>query len=245
MLNSRHPVPEEDWDGVLPVDKPAGCTSFDVVRRLKHHFSPGKIGHSGTLDPAATGLMLILLGKSTKLSGVLTGLDKDYEGVFKLGEETDTQDGDGTVIFSGSTENLTPSFIETEMAARRGDQYQTPPMFSAKKINGIPLYKLARRGKTVERKPQFITLHAFELKAFNPPFVSFRLHCSKGTYVRTVVSDLGRNLGCGAHLTALRRTAIGGFNVMGAHELQKLLETSSAEIRRHLRTIPLSTVPVI
>ncbi len=162
--------------------------------------------------------------------------NKVYEGTFKLGEETDTQDAEGTIVSTSPVIGITEETLRLEMKRWLGDQYQTPPMFSAKKINGTPLYKLARKGQVAERKPHFISVFSFELIEFELPFVSFRLQCSKGTYVRAIVSDLGKNLRCGAHLTALRRTVSGNFTIGKAVALDKLLALPRHEVKSHLIT---------
>ena len=154
-----------------------------------------KIGHAGTLDPLATGLMIMLIGKATKVSQFLISLDKSYEGEFLLGVETNSQDADGEVV---ATKEIPASVnqegITLEMKSFMGDQYQTPPMFSAKKIDGVPLYKMARKGKVVEREPRFIRINELNLMNWNPPTGSFFISCSKGTYVRTVMHDLGNKI---------------------------------------------------
>jgi tRNA pseudouridine55 synthase len=194
-----------------------------------------KIGHAGTLDPLATGLMIMLIGKATKVSQFLISLDKSYEGEFLLGIETDSQDADGEVV----SEKPLPEDIDEEMMLKEmksflGDQYQTPPMFSAKKIKGVPLYKMARKGKTVEREPRFIRINEFCLMNWNPPKGKFSLSCSKGTYVRTVLHDLGQNLGCGAHLTGLRRTKIDQFGIENASPLDEIENMGHSEFQNIL-----------
>jgi tRNA pseudouridine55 synthase len=213
--------PVFEW--VLLVDKPIGITSHDIVDRLRRKLKMKKIGHAGTLDPLATGLMIILIGKATKVSQFLISLDKSYEGEFLLGVETNSQDADGEVV---ATKEIPASVnqegITLEMKSFMGDQYQTPPMFSAKKIDGVPLYKMARKGKTVEREPRFIRINELTLTGWDSPKGKFFMECSKGTYVRTVFHDLGQNLECGAHLTALRRTRIDQFSIEGAKTLEEI-----------------------
>lgn len=191
-----------------------------------------KIGHAGTLDPLATGLMILLIGKATKVSQFLINLDKAYEGIFKLGEETDSQDSDGQVVNKkGLPENLSAEMIEDVMKEFLGDQYQTPPMFSAKKINGVPLYKMARKGKTVDREPRVIRINELSLRGWNSPEGQFYMDCSKGTYVRTVFHDLGQKLGCGGHLTSLRRTKINDFTIEGVPSLEEIETMGSGEFQ--------------
>ncbi len=182
-----------------------------------------KIGHAGTLDPLATGLLVMLVGKATKVSQFLISLDKAYQGTFILGLETDSQDADGEVVAERHLpDGLSAETIREAMQSFLGDQYQTPPMFSAKKIDGVPLYKMARKGKVVEREPRFIRINQLSLSAWNRPSGEFFIDCSKGTYVRTVIHDLGRGLGCGAHLTGLRRTRIDRFVVADSLSLEEI-----------------------
>ncbi len=217
--------------GVLLVDKPSGITSHDVVDRVRRIFRMKKVGHAGTLDPMATGLLIILVGKATKISQYLMSLDKEYEGTLHLGQATDSHDADGEVI----SEAPIPSDLD-EVSLKEfsdtfiGDQYQIPPMFSAKKVDGQPLYKLARKGKTVEREPRFVRVAHFELSNVVLPDANFTLNCSKGTYVRTIIHDLGEKIGCGGHLTALRRTAIDRFRVEESNSLEVLKELPHAEL---------------
>ena len=162
----------DDPEGILLVDKPSGITSHDVVDRVRRLFRMKRVGHAGTLDPMATGLMLILVGKATKVSQYLMSMDKEYTGTLKLGEETDSQDADGEVLASKEVPELSEEEIQSALKDYLGDQYQTPPMFSAKKVNGQPLYKLARKGKTIPREPRVIHVSRYEMTAFNSPEVS-------------------------------------------------------------------------
>jgi tRNA pseudouridine55 synthase len=191
-----------------------------------------KIGHAGTLDPLATGLMIMLIGKATKVSQFLISLDKAYEGTFKLGVETDSQDSDGEVVETKDLpENLSEETIGDAMKEFLGDQYQTPPMFSAKKINGVPLYKMARKGKTVEREPRVIRINELSLQGWDSPEGRFFMDCSKGTYVRTVFHDLGQKLDCGGHLTSLRRTKINDFSIEGVPTLEEIETMGTGEFQ--------------
>jgi tRNA pseudouridine55 synthase len=218
-MNAQEPI----FEGILLVDKPAGITSHDIVDRLRRKLKMKKIGHAGTLDPLATGLMIMLIGKATKVSQFLISLDKSYEGEFLLGVETDSQDADGQVVQEKPVSpEINEERVKEEMKSFLGDQYQTPPMFSAKKIDGVPLYKMARKGKTVEREPRFIRINELSLKNWDSPRGEFSMACSKGTYVRTVLHDLGQRLECGAHLTSLRRTQIDQFEIEGARTLEEL-----------------------
>jgi tRNA pseudouridine55 synthase len=222
---------KNEFEGVLLIDKPDGMTSHDVVDRVRHKLKMKRVGHAGTLDPNATGLLIILVGKATKLSQFLMGLDKTYEGVITLGIETTTQDAEGEVVKEGTVPELTEEQIKTELKAFEGDQYQTPPMFSAKKQDGVPLYKLARKGKTVEREPRFIHISSFKLDKWESPDIEFTLSCSKGTYVRTVANDLGEKLGCGGYLKELRRTDIERFRIEDSIELEAFEELPIEEIK--------------
>jgi tRNA pseudouridine55 synthase len=211
-------------DGVLLVDKPAGLTSHDVVDRIRRRFRFRKVGHGGTLDPMATGLLVILVGRGTRLSERVMASDKAYEGVMRLGVRTDTEDVDGRILSEADASGVSEEAVRLAMARRVGDLLQTPPMISAIKKDGVPLYKLARQGRTVERSPRLIHLYEFSLLNYEPPRARFRLSCTKGTYVRTLCADIGEELGCGAFLESLRRLAAGGFRVADAHPLSALLE---------------------
>lgn len=217
-------------EGVLLIDKPTGITSHDVVDRVRRAYHMKKVGHAGTLDPMATGLLIILVGRATKVSQFLMSLAKTYQGTARLGQITDSQDADGEMLEEHPVpEDLNAEQLEERMQGFLGDQYQTPPMFSAKKIKGVPLYKLARKGKEVEREPRVIHISKFQLESFDSPDFTFTLGCSKGTYVRTVIHDIGQQLGCGAHLIQLRRTQIERFSVDDAIPLEALEEASQAE----------------
>jgi tRNA pseudouridine55 synthase len=237
-------VPPKELEGVLLVDKPKDHTSHDVVARLRGKLRMKKVGHAGTLDPMATGLLIILLGRATRVSQYLISLDKDYEGTVELGKTTDSQDAEGRVMETRPVPALSEAEVRGAMQGFLGDQYQTPPMYSAIKIDGVALYKLARRGEEVEREPRFIRVKAWDLVRFATPHIDFRLSCTKGTYVRTLAHDLGAKLGCGAHLSALRRTATDRFNVSQALTLEQIEALSLPEIERKL--IPVhQAVPVV
>jgi len=222
------------WDGLLLVDKPSGPTSHDVVDRIRRHFRLDKVGHGGTLDPMATGLLVILLGKGTKLSNYIMGSDKIYEGTMRFGVTTDTDDLDGQVLSESDASGVTQAALEAEMRKWVGDIMQTPPMVSAVKKDGVPLYKLARKGQTVEREPRLIHIYDFALLDFTPPSARFRLKCTKGTYVRAVCADVGRALGCGAFLEQLRRTRSGSFDVERALTMPRILEMQLDELVQHV-----------
>jgi tRNA pseudouridine55 synthase len=227
-------VDREGFDGLLLVDKPSGPTSHDVVDRIRRTFALRKVGHGGTLDPMATGLLVILLGRGTKLSNHIMGTDKTYQGTLRLGVRTDTQDLDGEVIEERDCSGVTQEAVQAEMRARVGDLMQTPPMVSAVKKDGVPLYKLARKGQTIEREPRLIHVYAFEMLDVAFPDIAFRLRCTKGTYVRTLCDEIGEALGCGAHLAALRRTEAGPLSVDKALPLDQVLETAPADLVPHI-----------
>lgn len=205
------------------MDKPSGPTSHDIVAKIRYQFRIPKVGHGGTLDPMATGLLVILLGKGTKISERVMGHDKTYEGVFRLGIETDSQDADGKIVAEHDPAGVTAEQVAEQLRTRLGDQMQMPPMVSAIKIKGVPLYKLARKGQTVERPPKLVHLYRFDLLDFTPPDVRFVVECTKGTYVRTLAHDIGQALGVGAHLTQLRRTHIGRLDIANAAPFDELL----------------------
>ena len=219
------------YDGVLLVDKPSGMTSHDVVARIRRHFGFHKVGHGGTLDPMATGLLLILIGRGTKLSQFIMGGDKGYQGTMCLGKTTDTQDADGELTDERDYGHITREALEEEMKNWTGDILQTPPMVSAIKKDGVPLYKLARKGKTVEREPRLLHIYSFKLLDFDLPHASFDVYTSKGTYVRTLCYDIGEKLGCGAHLVSLRRTKSGDLSVEKARPLDEILTLSLGELQ--------------
>jgi tRNA pseudouridine55 synthase len=237
-------APPKELEGVLLVDKPKDHTSHDVIARLRGKLRMRKVGHAGTLDPMATGLLIVLLGRATRISQFLISLDKDYEGTIELGKTTDSQDAEGRLMETRPVPELSAEQVAAAMHAFLGDQYQIPPMFSAIKIGGVALYKKARKGEEVEREPRFIRVKAWELVRFASPHIDFRLSCTKGTYVRTLAHDLGTKLGCGAHLCALRRTATDRFNVAQALTLEQIEALSITEIEQRL--IPVhQAVPMV
>lgn len=227
-------IPAKEIEGVLLVDKPKGLTSHDVVYHLRRKLQMKKIGHAGTLDPMATGVLVMLIGKATRISQYLMSVDKIYEGEATLGVMTDSQDAEGEVMETRPVPALTEDQTREVMKTFLGDQYQTPPMHSAIKKNGVPLYKLARKGEEVEREPRFIRISAFNLLSFALPKLTFDLHCTKGTYVRTVAYDLGQKLGCGAHLSGLRRTGSGKFTIDQCLPLETIEALSLADIEKRL-----------
>lgn len=224
----------KEIEGVLLVDKPKGLTSHDVVYHLRRKLQMKKIGHAGTLDPMATGVLVMLIGKATRISQYLMSVDKVYEGEATLGVVTDSQDAEGEVMETRPVPELTEAGVRALMKTFLGDQYQTPPMHSAIKIGGVPLYKMARKGEEVEREPRFIRIASFDLLSFALPKLTFRLACTKGTYVRTVANDLGQKLGCGAHLSELRRTGSGKFTIDQCLPLDQIEALSLPEIEKRL-----------
>lgn len=210
--------------GVLVVDKPAGPTSFDVVRRVRSLLRIKKVGHTGTLDPMATGVLPLCLGEDTRIAGYITEGDKSYDAVLRLGQTTDTLDAEGTVLQTRPVPPLSEALLEEVFARFRGPQLQTPPMYSAVKIDGKRLYELAREGKEVERAARPVTVHALLLRDFSADAITLSVKSSKGFFVRTLAAELGEALGCGAHLTALRRTHSGPFHLGQALPLATLEE---------------------
>ena len=221
-------------DGALLIDKPAGPTSHDIVDTVRQCYRIKKVGHCGTLDPAATGLLVLLLGRATKLSEKLMTDDKVYVGSIKLGETTNTHDAEGEINETKPVPNLTLEALQEAANAFLGDQMQLPPMVSAIKIDGMPLHKLARKGLEVERRERFIHLYKFHISEYKLPYAWFKVACSKGTYVRSLAHDLGQALGCGAHLAGLRRTTSGRFKVSAATRLEELTDLSPADLAKRI-----------
>lgn len=221
-------------DGVLIIDKPAGVTSHDVVARTRHILRERRIGHTGTLDPFATGVLVILVGKATRLAQFLGEVDKEYEAIIRLGYSTDTGDRTGKPLPGPASQphHWTEDAIEAALKSLRGNIEQIPPMYSAKKVQGKKLYELARRGETVERKPVHVCIHEFEAIQPDGQLIKdnldgtfdfqARVSCSSGTYVRTLAEDFGKRLYVGAHLAELRRTRVGDFQVTQAITLDQL-----------------------
>jgi tRNA pseudouridine55 synthase len=226
-------------DGVLLIDKPTGCTSHDVVDYVRRRFQFKKVGHCGTLDPLATGLLMLVIGKATKIQDLLMAEDKEYAGTMKLGATTDSQDGDGKVLEEKPVPAFTREELEDAFKKYTGDFYQVPPMVSALKQGGVPLYKLARAGKTVEREPRLVHIGRYTIDEVALPLVKFRIECSKGFYVRTYCHDIGNDLGCGAHLVQLSRLKSGNFSLDRALSWPALQEIPSAQaLLPSLLTLP-------
>ncbi|HET7227318.1 MAG TPA: tRNA pseudouridine(55) synthase TruB [Chthoniobacterales bacterium] len=225
-------------DGVLLVDKAAGMTSHDVVALVRRRLQIRKVGHCGTLDPLATGLLLLTLGRGTKIQDLLMAEDKEYSGTMMLGVITSTQDKDGEVIERHEVPPLEENAIRSAFEKFRGDFYQTPPMVSAIKQAGVPLYKLAREGKTVEREPRLVHIYRYSIDRVTLPQIHFTVVCSKGFYVRTYAHDIGAELGCGAHLYSLRRVKSGRFDVANATTVDEIKNAEPSEIVARVLSLP-------
>ena len=225
-------------DGVLLVDKAEGMTSHDVVALVRRKLQIRRVGHCGTLDPIATGLLLITVGRGTKVQDLLMSEDKEYVGKFVLGITTDTQDRQGKVIQQRPVPEIDENRIRAAFEKFRGDFYQMPPMVSAKKHGGVPLYKLARQGKVVEREPRLVHVYRYTIDRVALPEIDFSVVCSKGFYVRTYVHDIGEELGCGAHLKSLRRTKSGRFEVAQTISVDQIKSAPCEEVLSHLLTLP-------
>lgn len=215
-------------NGVLVIDKPAGPTSFEVVQRVRALLQAKKAGHTGTLDPMATGVLPVCLGEATKVAGLLTEGDKAYDAVIRLGVETDTQDAEGKVLAERPVPPLDRERLEAALSRFRGTFTQVPPMYSAVKVAGKRLYELARAGEEIPREGREVTVHELLLRDFSAAELTVSVKSSKGFFVRTLAHDLGQALGCGAHLKALRRTASGPFTLQRAVPLDRLAQLAGA-----------------
>ena len=221
-----------DIHGVFLLDKPQGTSSNDIMQKVKRIFQANKAGHTGALDPLATGMLPICLGEATKFSQFLLDADKRYLVTAKLGERTDTSDAEGQIVETRDVKVKTPEIL-TALEQFRGDILQVPTMFSALKHNGKPLYEYARQGITVEREARPITIFELNFIEYNAPYLTLEVHCSKGTYIRTLVDDLGEVLGCGAHVTMLRRTAVADYpteKMLDWNALQALAESQDLSL---------------
>jgi len=223
-------------NGLIVIDKPEGKTSFDVVAEVRRRLKLKKAGHTGTLDPMATGVLPVCLGEATRLAPFILEGDKTYEATLLLGAATDSQDRTGKIIARAEVPALCRADIEKALQRFRGEIDQTPPMFSAVRVDGRHLYELAREGKEVERQTRRVTVHDFELVELASPRLRLKIRCSKGTYVRTLGHDLGEALGCHAHLTALRRTESGGFTLDQSVRLDDLARLSPVEVASRVLT---------
>jgi tRNA pseudouridine55 synthase len=222
----RWVAPKRDvqLSGILNVDKPPGMTSHDVVDEVRRMVGQRKVGHAGTLDPMATGVLLVCLGKATRVAEYLMRGRKRYRATIVLGTTTDTYDAEGETISSGGNTDFSQAEIEAALAPFVGSIEQVPPMYSALKQEGQPLYQLARQGKTVERSPRPVEIDAIELLDWSPPALCIEVTCSSGTYIRSLAHDLGQHLGCGAYLAALARLGSGRFTLEDAASLDRLTE---------------------
>lgn len=229
LETKSNPIPT--IDGILLVDKDAGWTSHDACALIRNKFRIKRVGHAGTLDPFATGLLIVLLGKATKLSDSFMAFDKQYSGTIRLGITSDSYDSQGTVVSEKPWEHITEQLIHEKVNQFRGDLEQEPPMMSAIRQQGVRLYKLARQGKTVERPKRKVTVFKFDIKQIRLPFIDIEVHVSKGTYVRSLAHDLGESLGCGAILESLRRTKIGDYCVEHAVPVPDLKTMSAAQLQ--------------
>lgn len=227
-------APTDAPSGVLLVDKDPGFTSHNAVALCRRVLGTRRVGHCGTLDPMATGLLIIVVGSATKLQDRLMCEDKVYTGTMKLGVETDSQDAEGEVVAVKPTAGIDEAAIRRAFAHFSGEFEQVPPMYSAVKIHGVPCYKLARRGKDVERKARRVCVSDYTLTRIAADEIDFTVHCTKGFYVRTYAHDIGQLLGCGAHLTALRRIRSGCFDVSQAISVPALKAASTEQLRARL-----------
>ncbi len=246
-------------EGVLNINKPAGWTSHDVVAKIRRLLKIQKVGHTGTLDPQATGVLPVCLGKGTKIIELLIDSEKEYDAVLRLGQETDTQDATGKVLRSAPVQYDDANTVNYEGKARSipetfrsfvGPYQQMPPMYSAIKVNGAPLYKAARAGKVIERKARQVSILGLQLHNREGNDISFSVSCSKGTYIRTLCADIGEKLGVGGHLLSLRRTRSGNFHLSDSIEIDQLcelvlkgaLETALFSLNDVLKDLPALTV---
>lgn len=213
---------------VVNLNKSRSITSHDAVTAVKKLFKVKKAGHAGTLDPAATGVLLVCLNEATKITGLLSGLNKEYVMTMKLGETTDTYDSEGMVVKKMETLSVTRSDIEKTIYKFTGDIEQIPPMHSAIKVSGVPLYELARKGIEIERTPRKVTVKSIEILNYENPFLTLKVSCSKGTYMRSLCNDIGSDLGTGAYITELVRTGIGSFTIENSAGLEELPHKSCA-----------------
>ena len=211
-------------DGIFNINKPAGQTSFSVVARIRRLSNERRVGHAGTLDPAATGVLPVCLGKATRIIEFLVDTTKRYKAEIELGATTDTYDSSGQITHRSDPADITREQLDITLGSFRGIIQQTPPMYSAVKHRGQPLYKLARRGIDIERKSRPVTIHRLEIKNWREPVITTEIECSKGTYIRSLAHDLGKTLGCGAHLKSLVRTGCGDFNVEDSISMPELEE---------------------
>ena len=221
-------------NGILIVDKPKGMTSHDVVNFVRRRFAFKKVGHAGTLDPIATGVLVLLLGNATKSSAWLVDDDKEYDAVLKCGVTTDTFDAEGKIKEEKDINGLNEEKIRSVFSQFCGEQLQAPPAYSAVKHKGRPLYELARLGVFIEKEPRRINIKELVIDEVKLPFVSFRVCCSKGTYIRKLCDDIGKKLGCGAHMTALRRLKSGEFEIENSISVDELSKIKPEELQEKI-----------
>jgi len=220
--------------GILIVDKPSQATSHDIVDFIRKKFKIRKVGHAGTLDPVATGLLVMLLGSSTRRANGFINDDKEYDCLLRLGIRTDTQDLEGKIVSEEDPSNILQKDIEKIFNSFLGPQEQTPPMYSAVKHKGRKLYELAREGKVIERKPRYIKIYELKISHIKLPDVKFRVHCSKGTYIRQLCSDIGDSLGCGGYMHSLRRERSGRFSIEDALDINELKGMNEKDLLKHI-----------
>lgn len=224
-------------NGILVVDKPGGMTSHDVVDFVRRHFNVEKAGHAGTLDPAVTGVLVILIGKATKLSLQLTSGDKEYEATLALGRKTDSGDAEGKTLSESDTAGITEEDLRRVFRSFEGEIDQVPPMLSALRYKGKRLYELARKGKEVRREPRKVRIRELRIKKIDMPNVDFFVACSKGTYIRKLCDDIGDKLGCGGYMLCLRRVRAGNFTLENSIAIEKLKSFSREELEGRLLKI--------
>jgi len=226
-------VQQAQNDGlVLLLDKPPRWTSFDVVRKVRSALGVRKVGHAGTLDPLATGLLIVCTGKRTREIDGFMGLDKEYQAELTLGARTASFDADTPVLETRGIAGISEKQVRTAVESFVGTQHQVPPMWSALKVNGKRLYTLARKGQTIERKPRMVTIHRIEITSLDLPLVRCTIACSKGTYIRSLAEDIGLRLGCGAYVSNLRRTRIGPYHVADAMTIEQFMNGATATTSR-------------
>lgn len=218
--------------GIIVIDKPKGLTSHDAVDFIRKQFKIKKVGHCGTLDPIATGVLVMLLGSATKLASRYLNDDKKYLCTMKLGASTDTQDAEGRITSQKPLDEITADRIKKTINSFKGETMQVPPMVSAKHHKGVRLYKLARKGVEVDRQPNKINIYDIKVLSIDIPYVDFVLRSSKGTYIRTLCHDIGEKLGCGAHMYNLRRLASGNFLIENIHTLDELRQLGTEGLRK-------------
>ncbi len=221
-------------DGVLNINKPSGMTSHDVVQQVRRALKEKRVGHTGTLDPSATGVLVLCVGKATRIAQYLEAGEKEYQTVMRLGIITDTLDADGAVLETRPHVPPVRSRIIEVLQQFRGSIMQTPPAYSAIKVHGVPSYKLAREGKAEPLKARQVQIHSLELVSYEHPFIGLIVRCSKGVYVRTLCADIGEALGCGAHLTSLVRTCSGKFRLVDSITLEQLPEVRENNVQSQM-----------